>query len=556
MPLLPRRLRPLWISVALAVLTLAVFWPVKDYPFIELDDAAYLIKSPFVSEGLTPDGVAWAFTTDYFTYWHPVTWLSHMAAVDLYGMEPGGHHLVNLFLHLANVVLLFLVLNWMTGDPWKSGFAAALFAVHPLHVEPVAWVAARTDVLSSFFWILTMAAYRYYAARPRAGPYLLLVASFALGLMAKPMLATLPFALLLLDFWPLARFSATDIRMEIPRALAPARLRDLVREKIPLFALSAASVITTYATSSGVGSVRSLEEIPMGVRASNALVSYATYLVKTVWPSSLSIFYPYPHGYPPVWMVAGSALLLTGVSVAVFGSRRKYPYLPVGWLWYLGTLVPVIGLVQAGDQAAADRYTYIPLIGIFLAAAWGGAAAFRGLRLRTPALAVTAVLALAALAMAARVQVGYWRDSVAVFGHAIDVTRDNWLAHYNLGTHLVNNREYADAVPHFREAVRIRPSDAWSCNNLGGALKEMGRLEEAATWFERALREQPESAAAHYNLGSVMLRLGDMPGAIRHLREAVRIKPGDEDARRKLEWALMSQHMQSPAAGIVRPGAK
>ena len=371
--------RDVLVCLFLIITTFAVYWQVHNHDFINLDDDLYITENDQVQKGLSRESVVWAFTTTHAANWHPLTWLSHMVDFQLYGLNPKGHHLTNVFFHLLNTLLLFFVLQRMTGALWRSGFVAALFALHPLHVESVAWVAERKDVLSTLFWLLTIWAYTWYVERPRRTRYLLTLLTFTLGLMAKPMLVTLPFVLLLLDYWPLGRFQVgqLDTALSAPgqaslstRSVWSQTLR-LIWEKAPFFALAAASSIVTFLVQKGGGAVRPWERFPITIRIANGLVSYVKYMGKMIWPSDLAVFYPHPGASLPIWQAVAAGLLLLSISIAAIRLAKNHPYLAVGWLWYLGTLVPIIGFVQVGGQALADRYTYVSLIGLFIIIAWG-----------------------------------------------------------------------------------------------------------------------------------------------------------------------------------------
>jgi Tfp pilus assembly protein PilF len=590
-------------------LTLAVFWQVSHFDFVNFDDKMYVGENRNVLSGLTIEGVRWAFTSFHASNWHPVTWLSHMLDVELFGVKAGRMHLVNLFLHLATTLLLFVILDRMTGALWRCAFVAALFALHPLHVESVAWIAERKDVLSAFFWMLTLGAYVLYTEIKRPGRYLAAIFFFALGLMCKPMLVTLPFVLLLLDIWPLNRLRAGEsVRVQgvepvakttkkeksrtkrkakehdirPPRATAQiadespqwSRLLPLVREKIPFFVLSAASsLITIYAQQQG-GAMVSMERIPLITRMANALVSYILYIVKTIWPRNLAVFYPYPDVWP-LWQTGGAFLLLAGITLSAIYCVKRRPYLTVGWFWYLGTLVPVIGVLQVGMQAMADRYTYIPLIGLFVMAAWEASELLNKWRHGKAALTAAATLVIAALAVVAWTQAGHWRNSVSLFSHALAVTKDNHLAHNNLGVALnaagekeksafhyaeairINPRysnyhyNYAnylavqgrteDAIFHYTQAIRLDPDYFNAHNNLGLAQASRREFKEAAVHFQEALRVQPGAAGVHYNLAVVLVNLGDSREVERHLREALRLEPNFAEAHNDLGMILAMQ---------------
>jgi hypothetical protein len=548
--------RTILVVLVLAALTVAVYAPVGRFDFVQLDDPAYVTENPHVLGGLTLDGLAWAFTTGHAANWHPVTWLSHMLDVQLFGVDAGAHHLTSLALHAANTLLLFGLLALLTGALWRSALVAALFAVHPLHVESVAWVAERKDVLSAFFLLLTLWAYAGFvrsvgpaataagetAGRSRRVYYALMLVAFALGLMAKPMLVTLPFVLLLLDVWPLERLNAAwrgERRLEAnagsPRRPATGsskaggttrRSKDrpaeagtlgsvallktawpLVREKLPLFVMAAASSIVTLVVQQRGGAVTPFEVYPFSLRLQNAVVSIAAYLRDAVWPVGLTVLYPFPAAVPAD-QVAISLAVLAVISLVAYRLARREPYLLVGWLWYLGTLVPVAGLVQVGVQARADRYTYVPLIGIFIMVAWGlGAIVGRHPRLRM-VVSAAAIGAIVGCAVTARAQASYWTDSVALWTRATMVTLhvDEFEAHMSLGTTLGNQGRVDEAREHFAEAARLRPeSDAAHCS-LGIALARSGRLRDAARELNEALRLHPGNQAARRALDGLSRR--------------------------------------------------
>ncbi|MGB2930536.1 MAG: tetratricopeptide repeat protein [Desulfobacterales bacterium] len=417
---------------------------------------------------MTLESIKWSFTAIHASNWHPLTWLSHMLDCQIYGMNPGQHHMTNVLLHILNTLLLFLVFKRMTGKLWQSGFVAALFALHPLHVESVAWVAERKDLLSTFFWMLTLWSYTRYVERSEFNQYLLVVLFFILGLMAKPMLVTLPFVLLLLDYWPLRRFElgSRDKNNSQQRRFNFA----LICEKIPLFLLSAASSIGTYLVQKSSGAVNSLAAIPFHDRIANAMLSYISYIGKMIWPHNLAVLYPYRESMS-LWKVAGAGLLLVLVLVFVFRMLRTKPYLAVGWLWYIGTLVPVIGIVQVGVQAMADRYTYVPLIGIFIIIAWGVPDLIPKGRFRRIGLAAITMAILVICMITTRMQVRYWSNSTTLFEHALDVTDGNSVAHLNLGEALAEQGKINAAMKHYQEALRIKPSLFAPHLNLGVALK-------------------------------------------------------------------------------------
>jgi Tfp pilus assembly protein PilF len=531
----PERQRLLPVGLFLVVLIAGAFWQVTGHGFVNFDDDKYVTENPHVQAGLTRNGLAWAFTTTRASNWHPVTWISLMADSQLYGPNAYGFHTTNLLLHIASALMLFLFLNRVTGSLWRSAFVAAIFGIHPLHVESVAWVAERKDVLSTLFWMLTMWAYLHYTQSPKPTRYLLVVLAFVLGLMAKPMLVTLPFVLLLLDRWPLERLDQGNGREHDHTR----PWRKLVWEKVPLLALAAVSSIVTYVVQQRSGAVGSLEVYPLGVRIANALVAYVNYVAKMLWPAHLAVFYPHPGTSLPIWQVAGSGLVLVWITLLAIRARRR-PYLAVGWLWYVLTLVPVIGLVQVGGQAMADRYTYIPLIGLFIIIAWGVPellALWTTEARRRTLLAASAGIVIAALAVCTYLQVGYWRDSVTLFDHAVKVTRRNAVAHNNLGVALVERGELGKAVAHYREALRIKPRYVEAHCNLAIAAIKQGRLDEAIAHCWEALRIRPGDADAHNNLGVALAKQGKLHEALAHFSEALRLDPDKKSARANLARA-------------------
>jgi Flp pilus assembly protein TadD len=548
-------------------LTMAVFLPVLKNDFIFFDDADYITSNAWVQRGLSLAGIKWAFASTEFSNWHPITWISHQADCAIYGLRPWGHHLSNVLLHACNTVLVFLVLRGLTGAQWRSFCVAALFGAHPVHVESVAWAAERKDVLSTFFFLLTILAYAGYARasadagakRSRAGFYVLALGLFAFGLMSKPMLVTLPFVLLLLDFWPLGR-----IRLDGTNgSAAKTHLTDAARialEKLPFFLLAAGSSYVTYLFQNSSGATRLIEYLSPAERAGNAMVSYVRYMGKILVPIDLAMFYPHP-GRWPLAVVLASTALLVGVSLFAVWWRGRRPWLTTGWFWFLGTLVPVIGLVQVGRQAMADRYAYIPSIGFLLVVVWGVCEIAGRLPRKEFALGATASLALAWFAWLTPHQVAQWRDAETLFRHALAVTKDNYLAHGNLGVALQRKGRIDEALGHYYEVLRLKPEDVNTRNGLGSLLVEIGRGPEGIAMLEDTLRRAPwfaaarnnlayalerqgnlEAAAAQYgeamkldprdyriqvNLAGVFLKLGRVPDAIRALEEAVRLNPRD-----------------------------
>ena len=604
-PRAERILHPGWICLLLALLTLAIYWPVRHYDFVNYDDADYVTANSHVLAGLRWETITWALTSGQASNWHPLTWLSHALDCQLFGPHAGPQHLVSLGFHLCNTLLVFLVVRRLTGAHWRSAVLAALFALHPLHVESVAWVSERKDVLSAFLFLLTLAAYGTYAARRSWIAYGLALLFFMLGLMSKPMLVTLPFVLCLLDWWPLKRCGpappvegarsrrgvraipsrpqASDAPSStaglLPRPTRPpppptfCGLRRLVAEKLPFFLLSVASSVVTFVVQQRGGAVSTV--LPLSARLANAAVAYARYIGKTFWPVNLSVLYPHP-GYWPWWQVVVSGLALLAIFAVVWLTARWLPYLATGWLWFFGMLVPVIGLVQVGVQSMADRYMYLPLIGLLIPVIWGLtdllASRPGGQRL----LGAAALLALAGCAAATARQIQYWRESEALFRHAVAVTDKNYLAYNNLGYYLSNHgrsaegmdfyrrsieinpnyedalnnlgyalagqKRFAEAVPYYAAALRVRPNHPEVNNNLGNALSELGHPGEAIQHYQVTLAQNPEHADANNNLGIALAMKGQVDEAIAHFRTALRAKPSDAGTHSNLGNALAVQH--------------
>jgi len=538
------------ICLILAATTFAVYWQVHSYEFVTYDDNKYVYDNPNVTAGLTGEGIKWALTTGYFSYWHPLTWMSHMVDCELFGLNAGRHHFVNLLFHIANTLLLFIVLKRMTCGLWQSAFVAAAFALHPLHVESVAWVAERKDLLSCFFWLVTMGVYMRYTRRPAAGRYLLTLAAFAMGLMSKPTVVTLPFALLLLDYWPLGRFEdeqrvkeAEEPSRELPKSFFPWRtFYRLVLEKVPFFALSVFSGIVTFLNQQTGDAVVSLQHLSIVSRIANAVTSYVRYLGKMIWPSRLAVFYP--HSYVktiPVWQIGVSAMILLVISLVVVRLFRTQKYLATGWLWFLGTLVPMIGLVQVGGQGFADRYSYIPFTGLFIIIAWGAPELLQRLPYRKVIIALAAVVLISAMMVRTWVQTGHWQNNYTLFSHAVAVTENNSNMNYDLAVTLYNQGRLDEAIIHYREALRIEPGNFKAHVNLGIALSEQGQYDEALEHFNIAVRLDPDSHDAHYNLGLALLLQGRLNEAAVHLKEAIRIKANWPETHNKLASVYLRQ---------------
>jgi tetratricopeptide (TPR) repeat protein len=512
------------VYLVLASVTFIVYAQTLHHEFVKFDDDKYVTENPNVQAGLTFRSIKWAFTATEAANWHPLTWLSHIIDCRFFGLNPKWHHLVNLLFHTANALLLFCVLKDMTGALWRSAFVAGLFALHPLHVESVAWVAERKDVLSTLFWLLTMAGYVRYARGGGAKWYMVTLLLFALGLMAKPMLVTLPFVLLLLDYWPLNRLT-----------------RHTIFEKLPFFILSAISSVITFFVQLSAGAVAHIDFLPLSIRIANTPVSYVKYVMKLVWPDRLAVFYPYRSENLSFRLAAAAALVLLSVSILVLRLASRHRYLPVGWFWYLGTLVPVIGLVQVGDQALADRYTYIPLTGLFIIVAWGLPELLAGWRHRKVVPGISAAAVLFALSICTYHQLHYWRNNITLFEHTLAVTDNNSKIQNNLGNVLASGGRFDEAVSHYNEALRIKPDYATAHYNLAQALKSQGRIDEAISHYNEALYIKPDYADAHINLGIILKSAGKVDEAISHYRQALQIKPDSAEAYYNLGNALKSQ---------------
>jgi tetratricopeptide (TPR) repeat protein len=535
--------RKILILVISFLIIIAVFLQSAGHDFVNYDDQAYVTDNNRVKAGLTYQGIVWAFTTFHAANWHPLTWLSHMLDCELYGLNPMGHHLTNICLHVVNTLLLFYLLYGPTRKYWHSLFVSVLFAVHPLHVESVAWVAERKDLLSTLFLFVTLILYDRYVRHLSLKLYILTLLIYALGLMSKPMLVTLPFVMLLWDFWPLGRW---QLRTKPTEERAPNTQKEssastgsrLFGEKIPFFALSLASCIVTYYAQRQAGAVAGIHTLPYSFRAINALVSYVKYMVYMFWPHHLAVIYPLP---PTLTVVEGlmAGLFMIGISYLVYRLARPHTYFLVGWLWYLGTLVPVIGLVQVGKQAMADRYTYIPLTGLFIMVAWGIPALLQKSRYRRIALPAAAGLSLVALATCTWVQLSYWKNGVMLFSHAIKAVPDNYIAHRILGNALAEQGAFAEAERSFRASLCIRPDDEETHTEWGAALAKQKKIDEAIDHFTAALEINPYSANAHYNLGIVLAEKGRVAESISHYLEALRISTGREDVHTNLGSAYL-----------------
>jgi tetratricopeptide (TPR) repeat protein len=525
------------ICIALAGISWTVFGQMLRYDFINYDDNLYVYENPNVVSGLTRPAILWAFTHAHAGTWHPLTSLSHMLDCQMYGLNAGGHHFTNVLLHTLAVVLLFLFLQQVTAAPWRSAFVAAVFAVHPLRVESVAWIAERKDVLSGVFFMLTLLAYARYVSGERSSlRYLLVAFLLALGLMAKPMLVTLPLVLLLLDYWPLRRFGSDSLQTGANFARRSTFSR-LVAEKIPLFLLSFLSSLLTWWTQQAF--MRSTKAIPLVLRVENAIVSYVRYLRQLLWPADLAPFYPYPKATLSLLLVIAAALLLVAISAVVLCYGRKRPYLITGWGWYLIMLLPVIGLVQVGEQALADRYTYLSQIGIVLAITWTAGDVTAGIRQLQRFLAFTAVAVTVTLAWCASHQTRYWRNSESLWVQTLAVTENNDLAHNNLGSVWSRSGRVDDAILEYQAALKITPESPLSRNNLGSAFLKQGKVAEAIQEFRRVLSRDPQSVTGHFNLAGALLKSGRTTEAVAEYEKALAIQPDFAQGHLALGHALM-----------------
>ena len=559
----------------LAIFTLAVFWQLHNHEFVNLDDNIYVTENVYVQKGISFEGFQWAFSTTQAKFWHPLTWLSLMVDHQLYGLNAGGYHMTSLILHILSTLLLFWLFNRMTKSIWRSAFVAALFALHPLHIESVAWIAERKDTLSAFFWMLTLCLYVYYTKKPVLNRYLPVLFCFALGLMSKSMLVTLPIIMILLDYWPLGRLQQQNIevvstennqvnveqrrgkRKKAKKAaqqkvstpniqkISETRFAGIIplwqlREKIPFFILSIVfGIITLYAQKK-----ISAESLPSGSRLANALVSYTAYLEKIFWPSELAVFYPFVEQLP-VWKVLIAFVIIVLISSAVIMTIKRFPYLFVGWFWYLITLLPVIGIIQVGNHAIADRYTYLSSIGIIIMLAWGSPLLFNSEGLRKKILLPVGLAVISILTVLTWKQCGYWKNSITLYEHALQVTENNDLAHYNLGNALKDQGKMQEALNEYRETVRIKPGSADAHNNIGIILEVyLKKYDEAIYHYHQALQVKPDNPGIHFNLGMVLIKKEELEEAIRHFETAINLKPDYDTARRALRLALDIQQRQ------------
>ena len=549
-PKISRRWLRLGICISLAVLTWVVFGQLLQYDFINYDDPRYVYENTNITKGLTIGGIAWAFTHIHSMNWHPLTTISHMLDCQLYGLKPGAHHFTNVLLHSIVAILLLLVLQRMTSGPsgtgsiWRSAFVAAVFAIHPLRVESVAWIAERKDVLSGVFFMLTLLTYFRYVRVRSIGHYLTVLFMFALGLMCKPMLVTLPFVLLVLDYWPLGR-----IRGQKSDVSGHENLVMLVVEKIPLVGLSAISSVVTFLAQRGA--VGWTEQLPVLARINNAVVTYAAYMWQMLWPVKLAVFYPHPESRLPLWEIILCLLLLIGITAAAVVLRKSRPYFITGWLWYLGMLVPVIGLVQVGWQGRADRYTYLPQIGLYIAITWGIADVTAAWRWQREILTAGTAIVVGLLSWRASAQASYWRDSETLFTHALAVTSNNDVAENNLGIVFLQKGNLDEAISLLQAAVDLRPENSPAHENLAKALLQKGQVTDALVHYRRLLELQPDNIEVHNIVGTVLIQQGQAREAVEEWQKVLAIQPDNGNAMSNLAWVFATSPDDS-----LRDGAK
>ena len=570
------------IIVILIVANFVAFGRIVANDFINFDDDKYITENNYIKSGINTESIKWAFTSSHAANWHPLTWLSHMLDWQLFGANASGHHFVSLLLHIGCALLLFLFLSKTTGSLWPAAFVAALFALHPLRVESVAWVSERKDVLSLFLGLASLYAYACYVESSKLSKYFMSLMLFALSLLAKPMLVTLPFVLMLLDFWPLKRWQKAFPSVNVPVSLSERSekkktkqrradsikekkisvplinrakiIRSLLWEKAPFIFLALVSCIVTIWAQSKGGAVASLEKLPFLERIMNAIVTYVAYLIKIFWPVNLAVFYPYEQ-FLASWQVFAAASIILAISIAVIYAIKKAPFLFVGWFWYLGTLVPVIGLMQVGKQAMADRYTYLPSIGIGIILIWGVVYLLPKVKLRK-IIIIPAALILAALTFLTWQQCGYWKNSVILYDHVLKVTKNNDLAHCNLANELVKQKNVREAITHYREAIEINPYYASAHSNLGAALAAQGKDEEAITHYLAAIKIKPDQEEAHSNLGVVLAAQGKSEEAIIHYLAAIKINPDYDDAYYNLANLFIKQGKSEEAIDNYRQAIK
>ncbi len=534
-------------SLFLVIAIIAAYWQITEHDFINFDDDIYVFNNFNVKAGLTYGSIKWAFSFTDIAYWHPLTWISHMLDCQLFGLNPGMHHITNLILHIASSILLFLVFKQMTGALWRSAFLAALFALHPINVESVAWIAERKNVLSAFFWMLTMLAYVHYSKRQGLWRYLLTLFMFLLGLMCKPILVTLPFVLFLLDYWPLGRMQLRQEKLDSNGLKYLFKNVDfqqysvfqLIIEKVPFLILSAASVSISVLSAQQIGAILSTDLVPIKLRIANAVVSYLAYIGKLIWPQNLAVFYPYPQQIP-IELAVGAGLSLLSISFLMIWSLRGKPYFGVGWLWYIGTLLPSIGLFQGGLwPAMADRWAYVPFIGIFIIIAWSITEFIMRWRLKKIYIVTAAIVIFMILMFKTWLQVHYWANSIILFEHNLNVTSNNYVAHNNIGLGLKEKGRINEAAEHYSKALRINPNFELAYLNLGVIYTGLGYHEKAIALYKEALRIKPDFIKAHINLGNARLRKGNISDAVGHYSDVLDLNPDSAEAYNGLGAAMV-----------------
>ena len=546
------------IQLILASLIVATYHPVKDHDFINLDDDRYVTANNHVRYGISLENVIWAFRESHVSNWHPITWLSHMVDCELFGLNPSAHHINSMLIHILNSLLLFNIFYKMTWDIWRSSFVAALFALHPLHVESVAWIAERKDLLCAFFWFLTMFAYLKYVERPCLKKYIPVIIFFSMGLLSKPMIVTLPFVLLLLDYWPLKRFKLKNAYQNNEYSNNTFRINKrpsslLVLEKAPLFLLSITSSIITFIVQNKGGAVTSIEALPIDIRVGNAIVSYLTYITKTFWPVHLSILYPHPLTIS-YWKISIAFIILSGITFFILRKAKSKPSLAVGWLWYLVTLVPVIGFIQIGSQAMADRYTYIPLIGLFIIISWI-VPDFKKRYFRI-FVSTIAVLFILTFALLTGYYLSFWKNSISLFEHTLDVTQNNEIIHFNIACAYAENGNITKAIYHYKTAIRIKPNNDRAYNNLGTLLAKQSRYHEAIKYYREAIRIKPDDINAYTNMGVALLKTDQYGEAIKFLEQAIKIDPDSSVARKNLGLIFLQTGMYKEAIAQFKNALK
>jgi len=526
--------RDIFVLVFLFLSIFLIYFQMHNYNFISLDDPLYVVNNKQVQRGLSLESISWAFSLSKqgeITNWHPLTWISHMLDYQLFGLNAGMHHMSNVFLHAISAMLLFLALRWMTGSLWKSAFVASLFAFHPINVDSVAWIAERKNLLSTVFWMLTMIFYFFYTKKPHISVYLLIIAAFSLGSLAKPMLMTLPFVLLLLDYWPLGRITIpqwNEDKAEWYQFYYVAY--KLVLEKIPLMVLSFVFFYVTMLSLKMSHTIKASDLTPMDLKIKNAIVSYLIYMGKMVWPKDLSIFYPFPDAIP-MWEVMGSIIVLLMITVIAQIKYRKYPYFIVGWLWFIGTLVPVLGIIQAGLwPAIGERWAYVPYIGLFIIVAWGVPDLLTRVNRKKDIIVAAAAVVLVIFAVRTWFQIGYWKDDFSLFSHCVTLNPDNYVAHVNLAAAYAKQGESEDAIHHFQEALRIHANDVVALDGLGRLYNKLGQQDKAIHYYSDEVRYNPGDTNANFELGTVYAAQGDLERAIKQFSYVITIDPAYAEA--------------------------